>query len=222
MGQGGERSQLEEVGGQPVQGYSGTAQPGGTVFGAPFRDGKDEGQAYNYFTGKLNSPSSLDVFSDPTIVPNDFWRQVTGSYLSTLGKTKEETYRPDIMAQQWGKIDPGVREQMFAGPTGQPLAGVSDMNDLATLGRNSVVPISRAGLTNTAGSVLGIKWLLDAIKQTGGVAAAGLGGRALASGMESPTFVNAMSGNITPLTDSLYNGLPAATQTILQNQNNQQ
>ena len=27
--------------------------------------------------------------------------------------------------------------------------------------------------------------------------------------------------NITPLTDALYNGLPMATQSILQNQNNQ-
>jgi hypothetical protein len=223
MGQGGQRDQLENVGGQPVKGYNGlSTQSGGTVMGAPFQGGKDEGQAFNYLTSKLNSPSSLDVFSNPTIVPNDFWRRVSGGYLSTLGQTKEGTYRPDIMAQQWGKVDPQVADQLFTGPSGQPLADVTSMNDAATLGRNAVVPVERAGLTNTAGAMLGVKTILDALKAAGGFIGTLGGGRLAASGIESPTFVNAMSGNITPLTDTLYNGLPAATQTILQAQNNQQ
>ena len=222
IGQGGQREQLEAVGGEPVKSYSGLAQPDGTVMGAPFKGGKDEGGAFNYLTSNLNSPSSLDVFSNPSVVPNDYWRRVAGGYLSTLGQTKEGTFRPDIMAQQWGKIDPGVREQLFAGPNGGTFSGLEDVNDAATLGRNAVVPVERAGLTNTAGSMLAVKTVLDALRAAGGLAGSAVGGRLVASGMESPTFVNAMSGNITPLTNALYAGVPQGTQNIMQFQQNQQ
>jgi hypothetical protein len=212
MGQGGQRDQLETIGGQPVKGYSGMAQPSGMVGSAPFTGGKDEGAAYNYLTSNLNSPSSLEPLADPTVFPADFWRRVAGGYLSTLGQTKEGTYRPDIMAQQWGKVDPMVATQLFGGPTGGPLADVANMNDAATLGRNSVVPVERAGLTNTAGTMLAVKWALDKMKDVAGPIAAALGGNAITRGMESPATVNLMAGNGTPLVDALYsNGFPAAS-----------
>jgi hypothetical protein len=222
-----QRRALEQVGGKPVGGYEGLATPGGTTAGADFQSGSGnpppgEGQAYDWLTKNLRSPSKIAPFADPTVVPNDYWRSVAGQWLSQLGQTKEGTYRPEWLAQGWNGpgtgVDPAVQQQLFTGPTGQTTSGISDVNDLATMGRNTVVPIERAGLTNTAGFVLAMKWLMNRAAAAGGPIAAPLGGRALASGLESPTLVNAMSGNITPLTDALYAGVPAATQNILQYQ----
>ena len=95
------------------------------------------------------------------------------------------------------------------------------MNDAATMGRETVVPVERAGLTNTAGSMLAVKTMLDVLKAAGGLAGSAVGGRLISKGLESQPSIDALSGNITPLTDALYNGLPMATQSILQNQNNQ-
>jgi hypothetical protein len=223
MGQGGERQQLESVGGKPVGGYSGLdTQSGGTVMGAPFRGGKDEGSAFNYLTSNLNSPGSLDLLSNPSVVPNDMWRRVAAAYVSTLGQTKEGTYRPDIMAQQWGKIAPEVRDQLFTGPTGQPILEAANMDDAATMGREAVVPVERAGLTNTAGTMLGVKTVLDALRAAGGLVGSAVGGRFAAKGLESAPFVNAMSGNVTPFVDALYAGAPQGLQNIQQFQQNPQ
>ena len=221
-----QREALEKVGGQPEGGYGQFSGPGGVTqptAGADFTGGKQgEGQAYNWLTDNLRSPSKLAPFADPTVVPNEYWRSVAGQWLARLGQTKEGTYRPEWMARDWSGpgtgVDPAVQTQLFTTSSGQPGPGISDMNDLATMGRNTVVPVERAGLSNTAGSVLAMKWILDRMKDAGGPLAMLAGGRSLASGMESPTFVNAMSGRITPLTDALYAGVPAATQTILQRQ----
>ena len=118
---------------------------------------------------------------------------------------------------------------MFRAPNGGTYSGLSDYNDLATLGRETVTPVERAGLTNTAGAMLATKALIDWLHgagtslagSAGGLVAGFGGGRLLSSAVESQPSINALSGNITPLTDALYNGLPAATQSILQNQNNQ-
>jgi hypothetical protein len=109
---------------------------------------------------------------------------------------------------------------LFSGPQGQPTVNIQDVNDLATLGRNAVVPIDRAGLTNTAGNVFAIKWILDRLSDVGGGAGAILGGRSLASAMESPTWVDAISGQHIPFLNSLYSGTPAVLQNVLQYQNN--
>jgi hypothetical protein len=222
-----QREALEKIGGKPVGGYDQFTGPtaASPVGSAPFEGGKQgEGQAYDWFTGNLRSPSKLEPFADPRVVPNEYWRAVAGQWISQLGQTKEGTYRPEWMARDWNGPGTGVSEpvqtQLFTGPNGQPTSGVDTMNDLATLGRETVVPIERAGLSNTAGSVLAMKWLLDRMKDVGGPLLAGVGGRTIASGMESPTFVNAMSGNITPLTDALYQGVPAATQNVMQFQQN--
>jgi hypothetical protein len=218
------RKALEAVGGQPSGGY-GQFNPGDNAESANFTGGKQgEGQAYNWLVSNLNSPSKLAPFADPTVVPNSYWRSVAGQLIGQLGQTPEGTFRPDWMARDWNGpktgIDPEVQTQLFSGPGGQATGGISTMNDLATLGRNAVVPIDRAGLTNTAGAVLGVKWLLDAMKAGAGTAAAAVGGRALASGMENPAFVNAMGGKFTPLVDALYKGVPAATQNVAQFQDN--
>jgi hypothetical protein len=225
-----QRAALEKIGGAPVHGYDKMATPGGTTAGAPFQSTSGsgappgEGQAYDWFTSNLRSPSKLAPFADPSIVPNEYWRQVAGQWLSQLGQTKEATYRPEWMARDWNGpntgVDLGAQTQLFTGPNGQTTSGITDMNDLATLGRNTVVPVERAGLSNTAGSVLAWKWLLDRMKDVGGGVGMLAGGRAIASGMESPTFVNAMSGNMTPFVDALYAGVPAATQNINQFQQN--
>ena len=236
FGQGGQLDQLQEVGGKPSQGYTDLASPN-TVQGAEFTGGKDEGAAYDFLHDNRTSPSTLEPFADPTITPNEYWRRVGGAYLSTLGNTPEGTFRPDTLAKQWGGdpdnaivgVSPEVAQQMFRAPNGATYSGLSDYNDLATLGRETVTPVERAGLTNTAGAMLATKALIDWLHGTGtslagsagGLVAGFGGGRLLSSAVESQPSINALSGNITPLTDALYNGLPMATQSILQNQNNQ-
>ena len=222
-----QRETLEKIGGKPVGGYDQFTGPTGAnpVGSTPFEGGKQgEGQAYDWFTQNLRSPSKLEPFADPRVVPNEYWRAVAAQWLSQLGQTKEGTYRPEWMARDWSGpgtgVDPTVQTQLFTGPNGQPTSGIDTMNDLATLGRNTVVPVERAGLTNTAATVMAWKWLLDRMQNVGGPAAALIGGRSIAAGMESPTFVNAMSGSITPLTDALYQGVPAATQNVAQFQQN--
>ena len=221
IGAGGQRDQLENIGGSPTGGYGGLAQPGGTVFGAPFTGGKDEGQAFNYLKSKLNSPEALEVLANPTVVPNDFWRQVGGAYYSTLGETGENTFRPEKMASAWRGIDPEVQSQLFRTPSGgadQP--ALDTANDLATLGENTVLPVERAGLTNVAGAaVLGTK-ALDWLKASGGVATLGMP-YLIAKMMENPGTVSTVAtGPTRSLSDAIYSGVPAATQSILQSQNN--
>ena len=190
--------------------------------GAEFTGGKDEGAAYDFLKSNLTSPSTLEPFADPTITPNDYWRRVSGGLSSRqLGDTPEGTFRPDTLAKQWSQISPEVQTQLFQAPNGGTYSGLSDMNDAATMGRETVVPVERAGLTNTAGSMLAVKTMLDVLKAAGGLAGSAVGGRLISKGLESQPSIDALSGNITPLTDALYNGLPMATQSILQNQNNQ-
>jgi hypothetical protein len=221
MGTGGQRDQLENIGGSPTGGYGGLAQPGGTTFGAPFTGGKDEGQAFNYLKSKLNSPAALEVLANPTVVPNDFWRQVGGAYYSTLGETNENTFRPEKMATAWRGTDPEVQSQLFRTPSGgsnQPALDTAD--DLATLGENTVLPQERAGLTNVAGAaVLGTK-ALDWLKASGGIATLGMP-YLIAKMMENPGTVSTVAtGPTRSLSDAIYSGLPAATQNITQSQNN--
>ena len=232
IGAGGQREQLEAVGGKPqsggwdqFMGPNGQTQP---AVGVDFTGGKGEQQAADWFKNNVRSPSSLAPFADPTNVPNEFWRQVVGQWYATRGQTPEGTYRPDQMAREFGgedvKSNTGVggeaQTQLFTGPQGAPTANIQDMADQATLGRNSVVAINRSGLTDTAGSVFALKWLADQAKHAlgtaGGLAAMMAGGRSLSD----PDFVNAIRGRGTPLVNSLYAGVPAATQNILQYQNN--
>ena len=220
FGQGGQLDQLQTVGGKPVGGYGDMASPN-TVQGAEFTGGKDEGAAYNWLKSNLTSPSTLEPFADPTITPNDYWRRVSGGLVSQLGDTSEGTFRPDTLAKQWSQISPEVQTQLFQAPNGGTYSGLGGMSDAATLGRETVVPVERAGLTNTAGSMLAVKTMLDVLKAAGGLAGSAVGGRLISKGLESQPSIDALSGNITPLTDALYNGLPMATQSILQNQNNQ-
>ena len=214
----------QPIGGEPASGgWDQFAGPGGQtrlVGATPFQDSKGQGQATSWFEGNLRSPDKIAPFADPTVVPNDFWRSVVGRYLSTLGWTPERSYRPDWMARDWNNVGTEVKTQLFAGPGGQTQSGISDMNDAATLGANSVIPVERSGLGDTAGSVFALKWLLDQAGRHVGPLLAPVGGRAAASWLESPGFRNAVSGNTTPLVDSLYGNVPAATQNILQYQNN--
>jgi hypothetical protein len=113
-----------------------------------------------------------------------------------------------------------VSTQLFTGPQGSTTANINDVNDIATLGRNSVVAQNRAGLTDAAGSVYALKWLADQAQHAFG-AAGGLGTMLLAGrNLSDPDFVNAVRGQGTPLVNSLYAGVPAATQNILQYQTN--
>ena len=233
IGAGGQREQLEAIGGKPQSGgweqFFGPQGQTEPALGVDFTEGKGEGQAATWFKSNLRSPDKLAPFADPTIVPNDFWREVVGQWLATRGQTPEGTFRPDQMAREFGGdggtrsntgVGPEVQTQMFTGPNGAPTANIQDMNDLATLGRNAVVPIDRSGLTNTAGSVFALKWLSDQAKAAfgtvGGLATMGIGG----AGLSDPAFVDAIRGKGTPLVNSLYSGMPAATQNILQYQNN--
>ena len=161
-------------------------------------------------------------------MPNEFWRQVVGQWLATRGLTPEGTFRPDQMAREIGgedtKANKGVgteaQTQLFAGPNAAPTANIQDVNDIAKLGQNAVVPISRSGLTDTAGVMYALKkasdWATQGLGTAGGLGLMALAGRNLAD----PAFVNAIRGQGTPLVNSLYSGVPAATQNILQYQNN--
>jgi hypothetical protein len=232
IGSGGKRDQLVAIGGKPQAGGweqffgpQGQTQP---AVGVDFTGGKGQGEAATWLTSKMRSPDKIAPFADPTIVPNDLWRQVVGMWLATRGQTAEGTFRPDQMARELGgedtKTNKGVgtdvQTQLFAGPQGAPTANARDVNDIATLGRNAVVPINRSGLTDTAGTVFALKKLSDWISQgvgvPGGLLTMALAGRNLSD----PEFVNAVRGQGTPLVDSLYAGIPAATQNILQYQNN--
>ena len=221
IGAAGQRAQLQNIGGKPVGGYDDLAQPGGTTFGAEFKGGKDEGGAFNYLKSKLNSPAALEVLANPTIVPNDFWRQVGGAYYSTLGETGENTFRPEKMASAWRGIDPEVQSQLFRTPSGgSDQLALDTANDLATLGENTVLPIERAGLTNVAGAaVLGTK-VLDWLNTSGGRATLGAP-YIIAKMMENPGTVSTVAtGPTRSLSDAVYSGLPAAIQNITQSQNN--
>ena len=228
IGAGGRREALEAVGGKPQSGgwgqFAGPGGQAGTTAGADFTGGKGAGEAYNWLNSNLRSPERIAPFADPSIVPNDFWREVVGQWLATRGQTDEGTYRPDLMAKQWSGPQTGVggdvREQLMTGPSGQPTASVPDMNDVATLGRNAVVPINRSGLTDTASSVFAWKYLLDQLKNVGGGAGMLFGGRQLANAWANPEWANEIRGQGTPLVDSLYSGIPAGTQTVMQSQLN--
>lgn len=232
IGAGGQREKLEAIGGKPQAGGweqffgpQGQIEPTG---GVDFTGGKDEGQAATWFNSKMRSPQALDPLANPNITPNDFWRNIVGQWLATRGQTREGTFRPDQMATAFGGeanapgtgVGEDVKTQLFTGPQGQPTGSVQDMNDLATLGRNAVVAQERAGLTNTAASVYAFKkvadWLQQGLGTVGGLAAMTVAGRNLSD----PEFVNAVRGRGTPLVNSLYAGVPAATQSILQYQNN--
>ena len=230
IGSGGQREQLEAIGGKPQAGGweqffgpQGQTQP---AVGVDFTGGKGQGQAYDWLNNNLRSPDKLAPFADPNIVPNDFWRSVVGQWIATRGITPEGTYRPDLMAKQWGGegiqkgVGPEVQTQLFASPGGQTQSGAADMSDIANLGRNAVVPINRSGLTDTASNVFAWKYILDQLKNVGGMGGMLLGGRQIANMMANPDFVNTVTGRGTPLVDSLYSGVPAATQNILQYQNN--
>ena len=232
IGKGGQRDQLQMIGGQPqtggwdqFMGPNGQTQP---ATGVDFTGGKGEGQAATWFNSNLRSPEKLAPFADPTIVPNDFWREAVGQWLATRGQTDEGTFRPDLMARQWGGDDTAankgvggdVKTQLFTGPGGGTTANSADMDDLATLGRNAVVPINRSGLTDTANSVFAWKFMLDQLKHVGGIGAMLGGGKMLANTWANPEWANTIRGQPTPLVDSLYNGLPVATQTIMQAQTN--
>ena len=231
IGAGGARDQLEMIGGKPqsggwdqFMGPDGQTQP---ATGVDFTGGKGEGQAAQWFNSNLRSPENIAPFANPTIVPNDFWRSVGGQWLASRGLTKEGTFRPDQMAAELGgdqtKPSQGmgteVKTQVFSGPQGEPTANIQDIDDLGTLGRNAVVPINRSGLTDTAGGVFAWKFVLDQLKRLG-TASAVIGGRQIANAWANPEWANTIRGQATPLVDSLYSGLPAATQNIMQYQTN--
>ena len=234
IGDGGQREQLEAIGGKPQSGgWDQFIGPQGQTrpvdaSGVDFTGGKGEAQAAQWFKSNLRSPEKIGPFADPTNVPNDFWRRVVGQWLATRGQTPEGTFRPDQMAREIGgedtKTNQGVggdvQTQLFVGPNNAPTVNIQDVNDIATLGRNAVVPINRSGLTDTAGVMYALKKAGDlaqtALGGAGGLLAMGLAGRNLAD----PEFINAIRGQSTPLVNSLYAGVPAATQNILQYQNN--
>ena len=231
VGSNGQRKLLEAVGGKPEGGYPQFFDPGGTLptDGTQFSGGRDSNSAATWLDSKMRSPEAIAPFANPSVVPNDMWRQVVGQWLATRGQTTEGTYRPDLMAKQWGGdnaapktgVGDEVKTQLFTGPNGGTTANAADMDDLATLGRNAVVATSREGLTNTAGSVIALKQIFDWMKNYGGPVGMVLGGRALSSAIESPNFTNAIRGQgVTPLVDSLYAGTPGATQNIMQFQTN--
>jgi hypothetical protein len=234
IGEGGQRDQLEAISGKPqggggwdqFMGLNGQTRP---TVGVEFAGGKDEQGAANWFKSKLRAPEALAPFADPTNVPNDFWRRTVGLWLASRGMTKEGTFRPDQMATEVGGDDnvrsntgvgSQVQQQLFTSPTGTPTANIQDVNDIATLGRNAVVPVSRDGLANTAGIMYALKKAGDVASHVfggaGGLALMGVAGRNLAD----PDFINAIRGQGTPLVNSLYAGVPAAVQNILQYQNN--
>jgi hypothetical protein len=236
IGDEGQRSKLEAIGGAPQSGgwdqFFGPQGQTRPAVGVDFTGGKGEEGAAEWFKGHLQSPEKLAPFADPTIVPNEFWRRVVGQWLATRGQTKEGTFRPDQMAAELSGGAPGaeistnkgvggtVSTQLFTGPQGSTTANINDVNDIATLGRNSVVAQNRAGLTDAAGSVYALKWLADQAQHAFG-AAGGLGTMLLAGrNLSDPDFVNAVRGQGTPLVNSLYAGVPAASQNILQYQTN--
>ena len=65
-----------------------------------------------------------------------------------------------------------------------------------------------------------VKTMLDVPKLLAAQRVQRVGGRRISKRLESQPLFDALSGNITPLTDALYNGLPIATQSILENENN--
>jgi hypothetical protein len=232
IGEGGQREALEKIGGTPQSGNWGqfSGQPGGpaNIPGGDFKGGKDEGSAYTWFNSKMRSPQALAPFADPTIMPHDFWREVVGQWLARAGLTDEGTYRPDKMAKEWSGPQTGVggdvRTQMFSTPGGGVDEGLQNMNDLATGGRNAVVPINRSGLTDIASTAFGWKWLLDQMKQIGGHTLGGatslIGGRQIANAWANPEWANTIRGQPQPFLTGLYEGVPAATQNIMQAQTN--
>jgi hypothetical protein len=232
IGEGGQRDQLEAIGGKPQSGgWEQFFGPGGQTrpaLGVEFTGGKDEGGAASWLKNKLRSPEAISPFADPTIVPNDYWRRVVGQWLASRGRTTEGTYRPDQMAKEVGREDirsdtgvgGDVQTQLFAGPGGQPTTNIQDVNDVAKLGQNAVIPINRSGLTDTGAVLYALKkagdWSQQALGTVGGLGLMALGGRTLSD----PDFVNAIRGQSSPLVQSLYAGIPAGIQNVLQYQNN--
>ena len=195
IGAGGQREQLEAIGGRPQSGgwdqFFGPQGQTEPALGVDFTGGKGEGQAATWLNSNLRSPEKLAPFANPTIVPNEFWRQVVGQWLATRGQTPEGTFRPDQMARQWGGDDSAankgvggdVKTQLFSTPERlRPAATFRTWTIWRRLGRNAVVAINRSGLTDTAGSVFALKWLADKAQDAFGTSG---GLSAMASAVEA-------------------------------------
>ena len=209
--------QFDRVGGKPVTYQGVTTWNGGMI----------PGQAY----AEVMSPQRqkgltpfVTLASENPYFPRESWAQAAGGIVSKLGEGESGSHRPDMAARQWNSLGNDVKGAITGGPNGQPLQAAADLDNVAQVGAQTVLPPQRHGLTSHAGAfgtlVLGGEALshlfhgfLPTALATGALAGTGYG---LARGVESQPFKSAMAGDTTSLTDTLYRSIPSSAITMSQ------
>jgi hypothetical protein len=178
-----------------------------------FTPGAKEQTAFNRIDENLQSPSALEPFTHHTY-PDLYRRGAFGAYLSRLGLDPNGQFRAEYVAKQLDpqRMDPNVLDiltQRGAAPGeagGAPTNAGQTFRDLATVGKNTVTPTSRFGLSSTLGVGATLSEALKAVGKTAALPATFLTSRVL----ESPTMKDAMLGRAAPVANDVFGGMARA------------
>jgi hypothetical protein len=182
---------LYDIGGRPVG-------------GGAFRDSMNEAQAARELTKGFQSPSEMENLADSRYFPSENFRRAAGQHISTMGETKQESFRPEKFYEDVNKkVSPDSLSMLTQGPTGGPSVGAGRLLDASTVASNYSTPIARHNLIQSAGTALAVNHVLNSLGKFGYPAA-----WLVARGMESPQMLSAMSGRSAGVGRELYSTLP--------------
>lgn len=212
---------FDRIGGKPAT-YNGITTYSG---------GKSAGEAYNELANPTKQAGLTDFIklaSDNAQGPNPMfplenWAQAAGGFVSKLGEGKNASWRSDNAGTAWSKLGTDVKSALTLGPNGQPLQAGTDLDNLARVGAETVVPQRSSGLTEhtaSLGSAVAVSEMVTKALQhifgAGAMLATGGLGRVATQRMESPGFKEAMTAPGTSLSDAVYSAIPSSAITMNQ------
>jgi hypothetical protein len=165
-----------------------------------FADTPPEQRVAYAMTGKMQSPSDLEIFSHPAF-PAEARLNAAGQHVSTLGNSSQGGFRPEKFVDEYRAAHPGLEE--LAHVKGQPLAALNVLDNASRLGENFSTPTSRFGLIKSLGAAAAVAKAMEltgkGIEYASGVPALKwIGtpalGRLYSEGLESEPVARAMAG----------------------------